>query len=144
MNSAKVSTCERRIDMEKVLKRLTLSFFGRGKHKITPEKFLAMDKAVLLDVRSEKEVATLSFGLKHHCNIEVLNIPLDQLPARIDEIPRDKPIAVFCSAVVRSAIAFVYLLQQGFSEARIIEGGYTVLAEALKPGKVVDVLEAEH
>ncbi|MBW2732700.1 MAG: rhodanese-like domain-containing protein [Deltaproteobacteria bacterium] len=129
--------------MEKVLKQLTMSFFGMGRHKITPEKFLAMENAVLLDVRSEKEVATLAFGLKHHRNIEVLNIPLDLLPARIAEIPKGKPIALFCSTVVRSAIAYAYLLEQGFSEARILEGGYATLVEALKPGRVLDVLQGE-
>ncbi len=127
--------------MDNVLKQLTFSFFGKGKHKVTPEKFLAMDKAVLLDVRAEEEVDTLAFGLKHHRNIEVLNIPLDQLPARIDEIPKDKPIAVFCSAGVRAAIAFAYLLQHGFSETRIIEGGYATFANALTPGKIIDVID---
>jgi len=45
--------------------------------------------------------------------------------------------------VVRSAIAYAYLLEQGFSEARILEGGYATLVEALKPGRVLDVLQGE-
>jgi len=37
--------------MDKVLKTLTLDYFGSGCHKITPSKFLSMDKAVFVDVR---------------------------------------------------------------------------------------------
>jgi rhodanese-related sulfurtransferase len=129
--------------MEEALKKLTLEFFGKGKHKITPEKLFAMEGAVLLDVRTAEEVDTVSFGLKYHRNIEVLNIPLHQLPTRIGEIPRGKPIALFCSTVIRSAIAYAYLIGQGFSEARILEGGYATVVEALKPGMVFEVLQGE-
>lgn len=42
------------IQMEQVLKSLTLDYFGNGKHKISPEKFFDMEKSLLLDVRSMK------------------------------------------------------------------------------------------
>jgi rhodanese-related sulfurtransferase len=129
--------------MEKALKKLTLEFFGKGKHKIKPEELFTMKGAVLLDVRTAEEVDTVSFGLKHHRNIEVLNIPLHQLPDRLREIPEGKPIALFCSTVVRSAIAYAYLLEHGFSEARIFEGGYATAVEALKPKMVLKVLQGQ-
>ena len=126
--------------MEEVLKKLTLEFFGKGKHKISPEEFFSLDAGVLLDVRAAEEVDTLTFRLKHHRNIEVLSIPLDQLPARLEEIPEGKLNALFCSAGVRAAIAYAYLLEKGFSEARILEGGYAPVVDALQPGKVLKVL----
>jgi len=38
------------------------ALFGKGRHKITPEKFLAMENAVLLDVRTEGESARCASG----------------------------------------------------------------------------------
>jgi len=128
--------------MEQVLRKLTLEFFGKGRHKISPEEFFNLDAGVLLDVRAEEEVATLAFRLEHHRNIEVLNIPLDQLPARLGEVPRGKAVALFCSAGVRAAIGYAYLLEQGYPEARILEGGYAPVVDALKPGKLLKVLES--
>ena len=128
--------------MEPVLKMLTLEFFGQGRHKISPEEFLRLDDGVLLDVRAEEEVATLNFGLEHHRNIEVLCIPLDQLPGRLGEIPQGKAIALFCSAGVRAAIGYAYLLEKGFSEARILEGGYGPIVDALRPGKLLKALRS--
>lgn len=126
--------------MEEVLKKLTLEFFGTGQHKISPEEFFSLNAGVFLDVRAREEVETLAFRLEHHPNIEVLSIPLDQLPARLGEIPQEKPIALFCSAGVRAAIAYAYLMEKGFSEARILEGGYAPVVDALKPGKLLKAL----
>ena len=130
--------------MDQELKKMTLEFFGSGQHKIAPEKLFNLDDAVFLDVRTVKEVDTLTFGLKHHRNIDVLNIPLDQLPGRTGEIPRDKPIAIFCSTVIRSAIAYAFLLEKGFGEARILEGGYSAMIEVLKPGNVLKVIQDDN
>jgi len=65
------------------------------------------------------------------------------LPDRIDEIPKEKSVAVFCPANVRSAIVYAYLLSNGFSDVRIVEGGYSALTEALKPDKVLELSQNE-
>ncbi len=75
--------------------------------------------------------------------MESLNIPINEIPHRIDEIPKTKFIAVFCPANVRSAIVYAYLLSKGFTEVRIVEGGYSALTEALKPGQVLRVIQSE-
>ena len=129
--------------MEQILKSLTLDFFGKEKHKISPEKFFDMENALLLDVRSKEESDSISIKLKHHSNVESLNIPINEIPDRIDEIPKTKFIAVFCPANVRSAIVYAYLLSKGFTEVRIVEGGYSALTEALKPGQVLRVIQSE-
>ena len=46
--------------MEQVLRKLTLDFFGKGKHKISPGKFLEMGNAFLLDVRSKEEADAIT------------------------------------------------------------------------------------
>jgi len=129
--------------MEQVLKNFTLDFFGKGKHKILPEKFFEIENGFLLDVRSREEAASLLIKMEIHPNIEYKNIPINEIPNRIDEIPKEKFVAVFCSAGVRAAIVYAYLLSKGFSNVRILEGGYTTLTEALKPGKILKVLKSQ-
>ena len=129
--------------MEQVLKSLTLDFFGQGKHKIAPEKFFEIENGFLLDVRSKEEAASILIKMELHPNIESKNIPVNEIPDRIDEIPKEKFVAVFCSAGVRSAIVYAYLLSKGFSNVRILEGGYPALTEELKPGKVLKVLKSQ-
>ena len=127
--------------MEQVLKTLTLDFFGQGKHKISPEEFFKIENGFLLDVRSKEEAASISIKMEVHPNIESKNIPINEIPDRIDEIPKEKFVAVFCPAGVRSAIVYAYLLSKGFSNVRILEGGYSALTDALKPGKLLKVIK---
>jgi len=127
--------------MEQILRSLTLDFFGKGKHKISPEKFFEIENGFLLDVRSKEEAGSIAIKMEYHPNVECKNIPIDEIPDRISEIPKEKSVAVFCSANVRSAIVYAYLLSKGFSDIRIVEGGYSALTEALKPGKVLEVLQ---
>jgi len=127
--------------MEQILRNLTLDFFGKGKHKITPEKFFEIEDGIFLDVRSKEEAASISIKMGYHLNIQSINIPINEIPDRIDEIPKENLVAVFCPASVRSAIVYAYLLSQGFSNVRIIEGGYPALTEGVMPGKVLKVVQ---
>ncbi len=130
--------------MEEVLKKLTLEFFGTGKHKISVDKFLNTDKGFLLDVRSREEAESIAIQLRHHKNIEYRNIPINEVPEKIDEIPRDRLVAVFCPANVRSGIVYAYLLSKGFSGVRVLEGGYPALTEALKPGPLFKAIKGKN
>ena len=127
--------------MEQLLKSMTLEFFGSGKHKISPEKLLETENVLLLDVRTKEENASVSIKFGPHSNIICKNIPLDELPDRLSEIPENKFIAVFCPAHFRSSMAYVYLRLNGFTDVRILMGGYSALTEAVKPGKVLKVVQ---
>ena len=127
--------------MEQVLKSLTLEFFGKGKHKISPDKFFEIENGFLLDVRSNEEAGSFSIQMKFHPNIACINIPTNEIPDRINEIPKDKPVAVFCSGTARSAIVYAYLLSKGFSDIHIVVGGYPALTDALMPGKILKVIQ---
>jgi rhodanese-related sulfurtransferase len=131
------------IKLERILKSLTLDFFGKGKHKISPEKFFELENCFLLDVRSKEEAGSISIQMEYHLNVESKNIPINEIPDRVNEIPKEKSVAVFCPANVRSAIVYAYLLSKDFSDVRIVDGGYSALTEALKPGKVLKVLQSE-
>jgi rhodanese-related sulfurtransferase len=51
-----------------------------------------------------------------------VNIPLPELRSRLEELPRDKEINVFCRSGQRSYFATRILLQNGF-KVRNISGG---------------------
>ncbi len=74
--------------------------------------------AVFLDVRP-KDVIGMGMipGAK--------NIPLDELRNRLNEIPKDKPIYVYCNVGVESYIATRMLKLHGF-DARNMSGGYGI------------------
>lgn len=122
-------------NIDKVLKTMTFDFFGNGKHKISPSRHLSDKNSVFLDVRSAEELATITFSLVHH--MPVLHIPIDEIPERINELPHDKIIGVFCSSGVRSTMVYLYLRTLGFENVRIIEGGYAELVDEFKPGKLL-------
>ena len=52
-------------------------------------------------------------------------IPLDQLPARLNEIPRDRQIVVVCRSGNRSQEARDILLDAGFGQVTSMTGGLT-------------------
>ena len=70
----------------------------------------------ILDVRTPAE-----FGRGSIPNAK--NIPVDDLRGRLDELPQDKTIHVYCGIGLRSYIACRILEQNGF-DARNLPGGY--------------------
>lgn len=127
--------------MEQVLKKFTLQFFGKGEHKISPNKFFEIENGFFLDVRSKEEADSISIAMKSFPNIESKNIPVHEIPDRLNEVPKDKPVGVFCPMNVRSAITYAFLLSRGFADVRIVDGGYSGLTDALKPGPVLKTLQ---
>ena len=72
-------------------------------------------EALILDVRSKPELAVESVeGCVH--------IPLGELRARLDELPRDREIHVLCRSAQRAYYATRVLVQNGF-DAKVISGG---------------------
>lgn len=63
--------------------------------------------AFLLDVRTPDE-----FGLGHIHGAQ--NIPLATLTGRLKELPKDRPIVVYCASGMRSAHARSVLKASGF------------------------------
>jgi len=74
-----------------------------------------MGDGMILDVREGFELAVENVDGS-------VNIPLGQLRSRLDELPRDQTIHVFCRSGQRSYYATRLLLQNGF-DARNISGG---------------------
>ncbi len=69
----------------------------------------------LLDVRTQEEWDSI-----HVPNAKL--IPLDQLPQRLQELPKDQPILVICRSGNRSQTGRDILLRNGF-DATSVQGG---------------------
>ena len=120
--------------LNELLHGMTFDFFGSGKHKIEMEKLLETPEAVFLDVRSTEELESIQIRLEHH--IQVLWIPIEEIPERTNEIPRDRPVGVFCSSGTRSTIVYLYLRYLGYENVRITPGSYEAITSLLMPGKL--------
>ncbi|MFF4580674.1 rhodanese-like domain-containing protein [Streptomyces sp. NPDC001373] len=65
-----------------------------------------------------------------------LHMALGELPRRLDEIPRDKPLVVHCAGGHRSSIAASLLRHHGFTDVSDILGGYAAWALTEVPDAV--------
>lgn len=72
---------------------------------------------ILIDVRRADEYA--GGRIKH-----AINIPVDEIRNRLDEIPRDKTIYIYCEAGLRGYLAQRILRQNGFDSVFNLSGGY--------------------
>jgi NADPH-dependent 2,4-dienoyl-CoA reductase/sulfur reductase-like enzyme/rhodanese-related sulfurtransferase len=78
----------------------------------------------LLDVRHPEEIAVEQVS-------DACNIPLDELRARLGELPKDRKILVFCRSGQRAYYATRILLQNGF-KAKNISGGMLARSVLMK------------
>lgn len=74
------------------------------------------DEQVIVDVRTGAEYGQGAIP-------GAWNIPLDTLRDRIDELPRDKEIIIYCRVGLRGYLAARILMQNGF-KVRNLSGGY--------------------
>jgi NADPH-dependent 2,4-dienoyl-CoA reductase/sulfur reductase-like enzyme/rhodanese-related sulfurtransferase len=73
--------------------------------------------ALLIDVRRPDEFEK---GKIQHA----INIPVDELRNRLNEIPTNTPIYIYCEAGLRGYLAHRILKQHGFNEVFNLSGGY--------------------
>lgn len=60
-------------------------------------------------------------------------IPLDELPSRVNELPKDAPIVVVCRSGNRSQVGRDILLQAGFENVTSMSGGVNAWRSAGYP-----------
>jgi len=105
-----------------------------GNMRIEANAFIALyneDKCELVDVRVSFETAVwqMNFGLK---------IPANELPDRLDELPKDKLLIIACPKADRSNMARTYLASEGFN-VKYLAGGLLGLMDYLKGGKAKSI-----
>lgn len=97
-------------------------------------QWLIEDKAVLVDIRFKEEQALWGFDFAQ-------KIPLNELPSRLKELPKDKIIVTACPHNDRANLARVYLLSQGY-KAKYLTDGMLGLMDLLRGDNSSAVYEA--
>ncbi len=92
------------------------------------EKIRSGEHFYLLDVRTPAENAAQAIAGSHL-------IPLQELGYRLNELPKDKEIVVYCRVGNRSAYAGAYLARLGYT-VKNLEGGIAAWASAAKHSAV--------
>ncbi|WP_333804817.1 rhodanese-like domain-containing protein [Sulfurospirillum sp.] len=101
----------------------------------TPDMLALVEegKAILVDVRFKEEFEVW------HMNF-AKNIPLNELPKRLNELPKDKLIITACPHNDRSNIARLFLVQNGYN-AKYLNDGLLKTADFLRGENAKEFLE---
>lgn len=124
----------KKVDLEEYVKSFDLQ--ERTKMKIKTAEMLALveeNKAVLIDIRFKEEFQAWNMPFAK-------NIPLNELPNRLDELPKDKLIITACPHNDRANIARIYLTTKGYN-VRYLSDGLLKVADYLRGDNAVDFIE---
>jgi rhodanese-related sulfurtransferase len=88
-------------------------------------------RPVLLDVREPWEVQTASVTPDE---FDLVAIPMNEIPGRLAELPRDRPIACLCHHGARSQRVAMFLAHQGYTDVANIAGGIEAWSHERDPG----------
>jgi NADPH-dependent 2,4-dienoyl-CoA reductase/sulfur reductase-like enzyme/peroxiredoxin family protein/rhodanese-related sulfurtransferase/TusA-related sulfurtransferase len=88
------------------------------------DEIAEQDKSqIIIDARTKGEY---DFG-----HIEgAVNIPVDEIRNRLQEVPKDKKIVVYCAVGLRGYLASRILLQKGYTDVYNLSGGYKIYSSA--------------
>ncbi|MFX1279801.1 MAG: FAD-dependent oxidoreductase [Promethearchaeota archaeon] len=84
---------------------------------------ISANGGLLLDVRTKEEFSARTIDGS-------VNIPIEELRNRLNELSVDKPIYVYCEVGYRSYLALRILLQSGFKEVYELTGGFKIFEMA--------------
>lgn len=95
---------------------------------LKPAYFEDLENSYLIDVRQREifEISTIEGAV---------NIPIAQLRNRINEVPRDKKVILFCNTGYTSYNASRILIQNGFNNVYSLCGGISLYKELVKDKK---------
>jgi len=83
------------------------------------------NETFIIDIRTKEEQILGKLPLSH-------NIPLEEIRSRIDEIPKDKKIVLYCNKGKKSYFATRILMQKGFENVYNLIGGYNIYKHVLE------------
>lgn len=94
------------------------------------------DESILVDVRTEPEyeLGTIEGSL---------NIPVDDLRDRLNELDKNKKIYLFCQVGLRAYIGYRILIQNGFKNVFNLSGGYKTYKMVMQKQSNEDIYEYE-
>ena len=88
-----------------------------------------LNRVTLVDVRTADEFELGAIP-------GAVNLPLDELREHLDEIPRDKPVWLYCGIGLRGYLASNILKDNGFGEVRNLVGGLKTYKAATTPASL--------
>jgi NADPH-dependent 2,4-dienoyl-CoA reductase/sulfur reductase-like enzyme/rhodanese-related sulfurtransferase len=91
-------------------------------------------KDFLVDVRTQQEF------MQGHIP-GAINIPIDELRCRMNELPKNRKIYIYCQIGLRGYLASRILLQSGFGEVYNLSGGYRLWDVCTKETEEVNTQE---
>jgi glyoxylase-like metal-dependent hydrolase (beta-lactamase superfamily II) len=106
-----------RADLTKTTQRVSPSLAG---------EFVRSDELVAVDVRTPRERDAKRIAGS-------LGIPLNHLAERMNELPRNRPLLVYCAGGYRSSIATSLLQRRGFTKIAELAGGLAAWEAAHLP-----------
>lgn len=77
-------------------------------------------RPLVLDVREPWEVRTASVT---PADFDLLHVPMNEVPARLAELPAGRPIACLCHHGMRSQQVALFLAHRGYTDVANIAGG---------------------
>lgn len=104
------------MDLEKYLSKF--DYEARKKMKIQIPELLELlnnDEVQFIDVRFNEEFELWHFSFSK-------NIPLNEMPNRLDEINKDKLVVTACPHYDRAIMGRIFLMQNGFNARYLVEG----------------------
>jgi glyoxylase-like metal-dependent hydrolase (beta-lactamase superfamily II) len=81
---------------------------------------------MLIDIRNAGELVDGMID-------DAVHIPLAELPVRLDEVPADRPVVLYCKSGVRSSIAASLIRRTGHTDVSDLIGGYEAWVQTLAP-----------
>jgi rhodanese-related sulfurtransferase len=88
-------------------------------------------RPLLLDVREPWEVQVASVQPQE---FDVVAIPMNEIPARLAEVPQDRPVACLCHHGMRSQRVALFLAHQGYTDVANVAGGIDAWSRERDPG----------
>jgi rhodanese-related sulfurtransferase len=112
---------------------VAVSFAALADGELAPlsqDAYLALAKsgeqAFVLDVRAPEEFVTGHVP-------GAVNIPYDQVAARLAEVPKDKDVVLYCRSGRRAGMAAEALAANGYTRLKHLEGDMTAWIERGRP-----------
>jgi rhodanese-related sulfurtransferase len=113
----------------------------KGEHALSSRPFAESDEI------SVRELSELRTAGSRHCLLDVreagelaicrlegsLHIPMSDIPARINELPKDDPLVVICHHGQRSRMVVDFLRNAGFDNPVNLDGGIEAWACEIDP-----------
>lgn len=80
------------------------------------QRMASGERILLVDIRTPGEIAQGAIP-------DALQLPMHLIPMRMNQLPRDQDVVLYCRSGARSYQACAYLMQQGYDRVLNLRGG---------------------